>query len=165
MADIAFLLLIFFLVTTTIIEDKGILVKLPRWEDVPSSQQVPKSNVFSVLVNAQDELLIEGEPAQYKDLKTRAIEFITNPQNRADLPDNPKQAVISLINDRSTSFEAYIDVYDALKGAYNEIWRKAALERYDKTWPKLSRAEMKSIKSDYPMIISEADPKDYASLE
>ena len=86
MADIAFLLLIFFLVTTTIVEDKGVLVKLPPWSDTPpETQQLKSRNVFSVLVNAQNQLLVRGEPVKIGDLREKAKEFIINPEHRDDL--------------------------------------------------------------------------------
>jgi len=86
MADIAFLLLIFFLVTTTIDVDKGVLVKLPPWSDEePDITKLNKRNVFSVLVNAQNQLLVRGEPTNVADLKDRTKEFIANPQKRDDL--------------------------------------------------------------------------------
>jgi biopolymer transport protein ExbD len=81
MADIAFLLLIFFLVTTTIDVDKGIRVKLPPWsDDEPDPLRLKTRNVFSVLVNANNELLVRGEPMEKADLRDKAKEFIMNPQ-------------------------------------------------------------------------------------
>ena len=80
MADIAFLLLIFFLVTTTIAEDKGILVALPPWSDEePDITKLKERNVFSVLVNAQNQLLVREQPTRIGELRERAKEFITNP--------------------------------------------------------------------------------------
>ena len=80
MADIAFLLLIFFLVTTQILEDKGILVKLPPWsEEPPETLELISRNVFSVLVNSENKLLVRGEPANIDELRERTKEFILNP--------------------------------------------------------------------------------------
>ena len=101
MADIAFLLLIFFLVTTTIAEDKGILVKLPPWsDDEPDITKLKERNVFSVLVNAQNQLLVREEPARIGQLRERTKEFIVNPSKRPDLAESPRNAIISLKNDR-----------------------------------------------------------------
>ena len=123
MADIAFLLLIFFLVTTTIVEDKGIMVKLPPWsEEEPDITKLKKRNVFSVLVNAQNQLLVRGELSDIDELRDRAKEFIANPQRREDLAEKPTKAIISLKNDRGTNYETYLEVYNELKGAYNELW-------------------------------------------
>ena len=80
MADIAFLLLIFFLVTTTIEEDKGVLVRLPPWsEEEPDILKFNKRNVYSILVNANNDLLVRGEPKQVGDLREDIKEFIMNP--------------------------------------------------------------------------------------
>ena len=79
MADIAFLLLIFFLVTTTILEDQGIYVKLPPWEDVIDIEHFPDKNVLTVLVNAEDQLLVEGELMPVERLRETTKEFISNP--------------------------------------------------------------------------------------
>jgi len=162
MADIAFLLLIFFLVTTTIDVDKGITVKLPPWDDEQILQPVPPRNVFSVKVNSNNELLVRKEPIPISRLKERTVEFILNPNQRGDMPNSPKKAVVSLQNDRETNYETYIAVYNELKAAYNTIWQEEALKRYGKTYENLNREEKKSIRSDIPLIISEADPTDFA---
>ena len=125
MADIAFLLLIFFLVTTNIVEDKGVLVRLPVWsEEPPEDLELNTRNVFSVLVNAQDQLLVRGEPVKIEELKVRAKEFIMNPSKRADLAESTTEAIISLKNDRGTHFKQYLGVYNELKAAYSELWNE-----------------------------------------
>lgn len=162
MADIAFLLLIFFLVTTTIADDQGLLVKLPPWSNEPVEDvQLNKRNVFGVLVNANNQLLVRKEPASVRDLRRRAIEFITNPNHREDLAVNPKKAVISLKNDRGTNYNTYLTVYNELLAAYNEIWNNEAMKRYGKPYQKLPSHLRKAIRKDYPMIISEAEPTEY----
>lgn len=87
MADIAFLLLIFWLVTTTMDTDTGILRLLPPFEEEPEDIEVKEKNVYQVLVNANNELLVEGKPMDVKNLKDGAIEFLTNPKNRDDMPE------------------------------------------------------------------------------
>jgi len=162
MADIAFLLLIFFLVTTQITEDKGILVKLPPFEkEPPPKSQIPPRNLFNVFVNANNELLVEDELAQISDLRVRAKEFIANPQQLKSLPKSPRNAVISLQNDRSTNYKTYIGVYNELKGAYNELRDERSLKIYNKTFTELSKEQKKEIKKEIPMIISEAEPTAY----
>ncbi len=90
MADIAFLLLIFFLVTTTISEDKGILVKLPPWTpDQPEPTDVKQRNVYSVLINANNELLVRKVPMDIKDLKSNVKNFILNPNQDILLSEDP----------------------------------------------------------------------------
>lgn len=160
MADIAFLLLVFFLVTTTIDVDKGLLVALPPWsEDEVDPQKLKDRNVFSVLVNAQNQLLVRGEPAQLDDLRERAKEFILNPQKRADLSERPNKAVISLKNDRGTKYETYLGVYNELLAAYNELWNQTAQSLYGVDYSDdLPFAYRKEIKTRVPMILSEAEP-------
>ncbi len=160
MADIAFLLLIFFLVTTTIVEDKGILVMLPPWsEDEPDITKLNTRNVYSVLVNANNQLLVRGEEQKLRDLKNNTIEFITNPQNKEDLAISPDKAIISLKNDRGTNYKTYLEVYNELKAAYNEIWNTESKRRYDgRLYEDLLRAEKKAIREDFPLVISEAEP-------
>jgi len=159
MADIAFLLLIFFLVTTTIAVDKGITIKLPPWSDEkPDPLALSKRNVFSVLVNSQNQLLVRGEPAQVSDLKARAKEFIMNPNNRDDLASKPTKAVISLKNDRGTQFKTYIEVYNELKAAYNELWNEESLKTYHMAYSdKMPKQYKKEIKKKIPLVISEAE--------
>ncbi len=160
MADIAFLLLIFFLVTTTIAEDKGIRILLPPWSDEkPDVTQLNKRNVFSVLVNAQNQLLVRGEPTDIRELRERAKEFIINPQHREDLAESPDGAIISLKNDRGTSYETYIEVYNELKGAYNELWEDLAQRKFGKPYnDELTRAQKKAIQEEIPLVLSEAEP-------
>jgi biopolymer transport protein ExbD len=160
MADIAFLLLIFFLVTTTIVEDKGITVKLPPWSDEPPEvEQLKSRNVFSVLVNASNQLLVRDEPADIEQLRERAKEFIMNPQGREDLSERPTRAIISLKNDRGTNYETYLEVYNELKGAYNELWDEASRRKYGVPYSEdLPLAYRKAIKEEIPMVLSEAEP-------
>jgi biopolymer transport protein ExbD len=162
MADIAFLLLIFFLVTTTMAEDSGILVKLPPWSDEPPDiTRLKERNVFSVLVNASNQLLVRGEPTDINDLRERTKEFISNPQQRSDLAERPTKAIISLKNDRGTSYETYLMVYNELQAAYSELRNDAALKRYGKEYKTLSVTERKLIRNDIPLILSEAEPTSF----
>ena len=159
MADIAFLLLIFFLVTTTIVEDKGLLVKLPIWsEEPPETKKLKTRNVFSVLVNAQNELLVRGEPLRIDELRDKTKEFITNPQKREDLSEAPTMAIISLKNDRGTKYKAYLEVYNELKAAYNELWNEASLKKFGRSYENLTVAQRREIRSGIPLVISEAEP-------
>jgi len=163
MADIAFLLLIFFLVTTTIDVDKGITVKLPPWSDeAPEITQMKTRNVFSVLVNAQDQLLVRGELTDIDDLRERAKEFIANPMRRDDLSTSPKNAIISLKNDRGTSYKQYLGVYNELKAAYDELWDDEARKMYGVPYSDdLPLAWKKAIKIKIPMVLSEAEPTNF----
>jgi len=163
MADIAFLLLIFFLVTTTIAEDKGILVRLPPWsEEEPDIAKLKTRNVYSVLVNAQNQLLVRGEPMDIENLRENAKEFILNPGRREDMSESPKKAIISLKNDRGTNYKTYLEVYNELKGAYDELWDELCQKRYGVAYSEdLPTAYKRTIKEDIPMILSEAEPTNF----
>jgi biopolymer transport protein ExbD len=164
MADIAFLLLIFFLVATTIDTDKGIKVKLPAYvEEVPDcSFPIKERNLFSILVNANDELLVEGKNEELKNLKERTKEFILNPLGDANLSESPVNAIVALQNDRATTYEVYLGVYNELRAAYNEIWDEVANTRYRKNYEDLGFELQKKIRNDFPLIISESEPTDFA---
>ncbi len=163
MADIAFLLLIFFLVTTTIAEDKGILVKLPPWSDEePDITKLKERNVYSVLVNAQNQLLVREEPMRIGELRENAKEFIMNPARRPDLAEGPKNAIISLKNDRGTDYDTYLAVYNELKGAYEELWDELSMRRYGTPYDdEMPFAQRKAIRDEIPFVISEAEPTNF----
>lgn len=163
MADIAFLLLIFFLVTTTIAEDKGILVRLPQWsEEEPDIAKLNERNVFSVLVNAQNQLLVRDEPMDLSELREAAIRFISNKQNDPTMSESPKKAIISLKNDRGTNYETYLQVYNELKGAYEDLWDELSEIKYGEPYTDdMPFAQRKEIKSEIPMILSEAEPTSF----
>ncbi|MBC6992754.1 biopolymer transporter ExbD [Neolewinella lacunae] len=163
MADIAFLLLIFFLVTTTIAEDKGILVRLPPWSDEePDITKLKTRNVYSVLVNAQNELLVRENPMRLAELRANAKEFISNPNNAPDMSESPRNAIISLKNDRGTNYETYLAVYNELKGAYEELWDELSQRRYGEPYSEdMEFAKRKAIKEEIPMVLSEAEPTNF----
>ncbi|QTN38028.1 biopolymer transporter ExbD [Cryomorphaceae bacterium] len=174
MADIAFLLLIFFLVTTTMDVDTGIIRRLPPMPDEntppPDDQKANKRNLFIVLVNAYDQLLVNEEPTDVDDLKEKAKAFIDNNgdgscahcQGARDprKSDNPDKAIVSLQNDRGTSYEMYITVQDQLAQAYTELRDRVSMEEYGKEFGDLTDDQQKEIKAMYPKLISEAEPKD-----
>lgn len=162
MADIAFLLLIFFLVTTTIAEDKGVLVLLPPYSDEdPENLQMKKRNVYSILVNADDQLLVRGELANIKELKDKTKNFIMNPSRDEHMAERPDKAVVSLQNDRGTKYKTYLSVYNEVKAAYNELRNEEANKKHNKEYEFLTDAQKKEINAKIPLVISEADPTDY----
>ena len=166
MADIAFLLLIFFLVTTQIVEDKGIRVKLPPWsEEEPDITKLKKRNVFSVLVNAQNQLLVRGEIADVTQLRERAKEFIANPTRREDLSESPLKAIISLKNDRGTNYKTYLEVYNELKAAYNELWDDESSKQFGMPYEELSTDKKKEVRKLIPLVLSEAEPTSFGQEE
>ena len=138
MADIAFLLLIFFLVTTTIEKDSGLNRKLPPMEDEVDPPIIKQKNIFTVLLNGKDQLLVEDELMEIKDLRVAAVEFLDNNGDKSctycngtkdsSSSDNPDKAIISLKNERETSYAAYISVQNELVAAYNVLRNRRALE-------------------------------------
>ncbi|MFP4621301.1 MAG: ExbD/TolR family protein [Bacteroidales bacterium] len=177
MADIAFLLLIFFLVATTFDVDTGIMRRLPPIPDEEQrqqqeDQQIKERNVFEVLINSSDQLLVDGESADISNLREEAKEFISNPNNEPNLPemevkDVPffgetecTKGIISLQNDRGTSYEMYIKVQNELTAAYNELHDQLAMSKFGKEYSELEQEEQDAIDEIYPMIISEAEPAD-----
>ena len=138
MADIAFLLLIFFLVTTTIEKDSGLNRKLPPIEEDVEPPIIKQRNIFTVLLNGKDQLLVEEDLMEIKDLRAAAIEFLDNNGDETctyckgakdtSSSDNPDKAIISLKNDRETSYATYISVQNELVAAYNVLRNRRALE-------------------------------------
>ena len=143
MADIAFLLLIFFLVTTTIETDSGINRKLPPMEDVIDPPIIKERNIFTVVVNKNNDILVEEKPMQLRDVRSAAVKFLDNGggvgeeacdycQGERDTSssDNPDKAIISLKNDRETDYKVYISVQNELVAAYNALRDREFLRLY-----------------------------------
>lgn len=127
MADIAFLLLIFFLVTTTINVDTGIGMTLPpKLKPDQNPPPVKDRNLMKVLVNAQGEVLIEEEPATVSKIRERVKDHILNYGNDPDQSVSPDDAVISIKTDARTPYDTYIEVLDEVWMAYREIWDQIA---------------------------------------
>lgn len=161
MADIAFLLLIFFLVTTTIASDRGILHRLPPWSDEePPIVDINQRNTLVILVNAQDQLLVRDEPTRIEELRRVAIEFIDNRGRNPRMSDSPDDAVISLQNDRGTSYNMYIQVQNELKAAYTELRNDFSMRTYGRKYDDLPENLRRVVRQEYPMKISEAEPKE-----
>lgn len=161
MADIAFLLLIFFLVTTTIAEEEGILVKLPPIEAFSEPTPVNQNNVFTVKVNAANEILAENKVISISLLKEAAKEHITNPQQLANRPKSPRKALVSLQNDRGTEYKTYLMVYNELQAAYRELWDAESQKRHGIAYEFLNNEKKREIRDDIPLVISEAEPTEF----
>ncbi|WP_322551381.1 biopolymer transporter ExbD [Flavobacterium psychraquaticum] len=187
MADIAFLLLIFFLVTTTIGVDQGINRLLPRYEPNPVVPDINERNILTVLVNKDNQLLVNNKLVDLKDLRQTAIEFIENNgkgtcsycvgKKDATSSDSPQDAVISLNNDGQTSYETYIAVQNELVGAYNFLRDRESKKRYGITFAELDylyndpaskakegliedlKPKVEKIQELIPLRLSEAEPK------
>ena len=160
MADIAFLLLIFFLITTTIVTDKGILIRLPPMYKGPVPP-IHKRNVIDIKLNAEGALLFEQQPLAIDQLKARLKLYILNKDKLPDRPVSPGKAVVSLQNDRGTAYEKYLEVYDQIQAGYRELWEEAAAFQFQKNFGALSPELQKQIKGQIPQVISEAEPTDY----
>lgn len=183
-ADLAFTLLIFFLVVTSMDTDEGLTRLLPRWTEEQTNQDIKKRNILNVLINADNDLMIADEIADVNTLKETAKNFITaqdkfagergpemvqvNPEKNPELASffgmNTKTAknhVISLQSDYGTSYEKYIAVQNELVAAYNELRQELAKDKFNKNYneEELTKEEMQAIKDYYPMNISEANAK------
>ena len=188
MADIAFLLLIFFLVTSSMDTDSGLARRLPpppQDEEHLSEMKVQRRNLMQVLVNSLDQTMVGDEhydnlnqlqgKTGKQSLKDKVKEFVINPNNSEDLPElteedfGPpigtlrvtKDHVISLQNDNTTSYKAYLTVQNELVRAYNELREEAARRYYNRPYEELLKDEKDLINSVYPQRISEAEPKSY----
>lgn len=182
MADIAFLLLIFFLVTTSMSTSTGLSRRLPP--PLPEDQLVPpvdinKRNLFQVKINSQNQLQVQGEEMDIKSLRDKTKEFIKNANNDPDLPvkvlvDVPligeieitKAHVISIQNDVDTQYQAYIDVQNEIVAAYNELRNELSKLKFSgKFFEELTDEEQKAVQTVYPQNISEAEPKNYGGVK
>jgi len=160
MADIAFLLLIFFLVTTTIDSDKGLQILLPpKVEDNSETIRPKRRNVLNVLVNGNDQLLVRGEPFKLRDLTQEVKKHVSNFGKDESFSESPAKAIVSIKNDRGTSYEMYISVQNELKRAYNELKNEEAIKAYGKPFDKLGPNQQKVVSQKYPQKISEAEPE------
>lgn len=172
MADIAFLLLIFFLVTTTMDIDTGITRKLPPPVEDDTEIDIKERNIFKVLVSSSDRLMVEGEVADIRNLRDEVKNFMTNPGNRDDLPEKEmrlienlgevevSRGVVSLKNDRGTSYEMYIKVQNELTAAFRELRDDMSLRIYGVKFDNLVNEDYrKAIQTAIPMAISEAEPE------
>ncbi|PLW98885.1 MAG: biopolymer transporter ExbD [Marinilabiliales bacterium] len=175
MADIAFLLLIFFLVTTTMDVDTGITRKLPPPVENPDEDvDVKERNVLKILVNNKDMLMVDGKRSDVRQLKDKAKDFMALHPDNPDYPEvAPKfieelgrevpssKGVISLKNDRGTSYEMYIQVQNELARAFNEMKDEKSVELFGVKYSQLvDETKMDIINALVPVRISEAEPED-----
>ena len=187
MADIAFLLLIFFLVTTTMDTDSGIIRKIPKKEKIADNILIKEKNILEVNINLKNELFVDGEVILLNDLKKVAIDFIDNgggldknkqPCNWCNgkkletSSDHPSKAFISIKADRSTNYETYISVLDNLNSAYTHLRNKLSVDIYNQNYASLLdefknsynknkqiEAKIKIIREKYPLLLSDSEIK------
>ena len=178
MADISFLLLIFFLVTTSMDVNQGLARRLPA--PIPPDQKVEdtdinKRNLFVVKINWENKLLVQGQELDVRQLRAKAKEFIANTNDDPTMPKlfeedfgeplgtlkYTKEHVISVQNDAETQYQAYLEVQNELVAAYNELRDEFAREKFGKYFRDLTEDERLAVTGVYPMKISEAEPKKY----
>ena len=176
-ADIAFLLLCYFLMTTTMGSQLGLSRRLPPMPDPnqkAQDQKVNRRNIILVRINSQDQLLAADEPMDVSQLKDKIKLFLTNPGDDPTLPEKVEtqieglgtamvsKGVISLQNDRGTSYRAYIAVQNELVKAVNELRDEFARSKYGRSFNGLTEEQQDIVKKAVPQNISEAEPKDVA---
>ena len=174
-ADMAFLLLCFFLMTTTMDQDMGLQRRLPPMPDKNQKvedQKVNRRNIIVVKINSADRLLAGTEPMHVSQLKDKIKEFLTNPANDPNLPEKEEieiegygpcmvsKGVISLQNDRGTSYQAYMAVQNELVKAVNELRDEWSMANYGMLYTKLDEDKQGIVRKAIPQNISEAEPKD-----
>ena len=178
MADISFLLLIFFLVTTSMDVNQGLARRLPP--PIPPDQKIEdtdinKRNLFVVKINWENKLLVQGQELDVRQLRAKAKEFIVNAEDAADMPKlfeedfgepfgtlkYTKEHVISVQNDAETQYQAYLEVQNELVAAYNELREECAQKYFHTAYADLDEEWQKKIQKIYPQKISEAEPKNY----
>ena len=177
-ADIAFLLLIFFLITTSMDTDRGLARRLPPPPETEQKDnddvKLKERNVLQVFLNMNDQLMCGNDYITTDQVRARAKEFIANPYNDETKPEkHPKDVpffgnmmitekhVISLRCDRGSSYKAYIAVQNELVAAYNELRDELAQEKWQKNYADLNEDQQSAIREIYPQRISEAEPKKY----
>ena len=174
MADISFLLLIFFLVTTTMDTDSGITRRLPPPVENPEMDvKVKERNIMNVMINKYDKLLVNGKPGDVATLKDVTKDFITPHPNDEKAPETEvkeiellgnimlNKGVVSLKNDRGTSYSMYISVQNELARAFNEMKDEMSLKYFNQHYADLTdKDKIDAINKAVPVRISEAEPEE-----
>ena len=176
-ADISFILLIFFLVTTSMDTDMGLVRRLPpppEDEQNEAEIDVKDRNALRVKVNAAGNLMVNDDFIALDQLCDRAKEFIQNPNNLPTLPEKhaknipllgmcavTDKHVISVQTDRGTSYNVYFQVQNELVRAYNELRDELAKAKFGRVYANCTDEQQQAIRGYYPQKISEAEPKTY----
>ena len=165
MADIAFLLLVFFLVTTTIQSDAGLFQQLPQWVEDMEQDPKPKNerNVLQAIVTSSNQLILkmgkDGSQLNYEidNLKERCIDFLTNNDRNPNWSEKMTKAVILIQNDNGTSYETYLKVMNQIQAAYNTICEQASKEKHGVSYEALNEDQKLEIREAFPKVVSEAE--------
>jgi len=175
MADISFIALIFFLMVTTMDKEEGLsrrLPPLPAEDQKVEDMKVNRRNIIQVKINSSDKLFAGNQLMDVSQLKDKIVEFLTNPNNDPNLPEKEmkeieglgmipvSKGVISLQNDRGTTYSVYIAVQNELIKAVNELRDDFSMKQYGKKFAKLTEEEQELVRKAVPQNISEAEPKD-----
>jgi biopolymer transport protein ExbD len=175
MADIAFMLLIFFITATSMDVDSGLERVLPQMppenQEQDDTPPIKERNVFSVLLDQYNRLMVEGEIMRVEDLREKTKEFLTNPANSDNLPETKPteipllgnfevtKGIISLRNDHGTQYGTYLAVQNELVAAVNEVRDELASAKFGKTYANCTNEQRDAIREAIPSRISEAEPK------
>jgi biopolymer transport protein ExbD len=174
MADIAFLLLTFFLLTTTMDQNLGMPRRLPPLieDEQEKPPEINKRNILQIHVNSLDNLLVNHKPMEVIFLKEEVKTFILNPNNDADKPEKEMKniellgaisvgkGVVSLQTDRGTSYKMYMAVQNEIMRAYSELRDEFSIDHFRSPYAKLTEDQQKAVRGVYPLNISEAEPRD-----
>ena len=175
MADISFMVLIFFLMVTTMDQEKGLsrrLPPMPAEDQKVEDQKVNRRNIIIVRINMNDRIFAGNEAIDISQLKDKIVEFLTNPTDDPNLPEKEikniegfgnypvSKGVISLQNDRGTTYSKYIEVQNELVRAVNEIRDEFAMQNFGKKYARLREEQQQICRDCIPQNISEAEPKD-----
>jgi len=159
MADIAFLLLIFFLVTTTINVDTGIgMVLPPPVTDDNPPPPIRERNLMKILVNQVGLITMDDEQVSIEEVQSKLIEFIKNPEANEELAISPQAAIVSLKTVRQTPYRIYIEMLDEVIGAYAVLRNEVANQNYGREYSQLNVEQRKAVDDIYPKKISIAEP-------
>jgi biopolymer transport protein ExbD len=173
MADIAFLLLIFFVVVTTMDTNSGMQRRLPPVSEKENTDalKMKERNVMVVLINKDNKIAIKGNPVSLDEIYDRTTEFFLNPDNNINLPEKEikeitffgkipvSKGVISLQTDRNTNYNKYLQVQNEISRAVNDLRNKLSNKKFGKAFNDLNEAQQKAVAEIYPIAISEAEPR------
>ncbi|MBE2281390.1 MAG: biopolymer transporter ExbD [Ignavibacteriaceae bacterium] len=155
MADVAFMLLLFFIVATTIDVDSGLGITLPEFVDNPEKVEVSKDRMAALLINENGQVLLDGEEVPVPQIKSRLIPRINS---KIGLPKN-KKLIVSLKTDRKTTYNTYILALDQIKMAFNQARDEYSEDKYGKKFDKLFKEDQEKVREEIPVIISIAEPE------
>jgi biopolymer transport protein ExbD len=181
-ADIAFIMLLFFLLTSSMDTDRGLPRRLPppipKDEKKDESVDIKKRNLLIVLINTNNQILCGEDYVPVDQLKDRVKEFVLNTSNNEHLPEKvevevpyfgnllvTKHHIISLQNDRGTTYQVYIDVQNEIAAAYTELRDDISQQKFGLKYVELDEDQQSAVQTIYPQKISEAEPKNYGKVK